>query len=187
MKQKFACLFIFSVLFFSASYSQITKGFWMFGGSGSIESGSTTVLNTTYKSTSIRLDPRGGYFFADKLAAGLTLAYDFQKSNVGSSFSEPSQSLGIGPFVRYYFLPIEKRVNILAEVNGAYSRVFDADAGALQYGFLGGIALFLNSTVALELLPGYRAYKTCGDIKSNKNSFVMNIGLQIHLERDRDN
>jgi hypothetical protein len=187
MKQKFACLFIFSVLFFSASYSQITKGFWMFGGSGSIETGSTTFLNTTYKSTYIRLDPRGGYFFADKLAAGLTLAYDFQKSAVGSGSPEAAQSLGIGPFVRYYFLPTEKRVNILTELNGAYSRVFDANAGSLQYGILGGVALFLNSSVALEILPGYRAYTTYGETKSKSNDFIINIGLQVHLERDRDN
>lgn len=187
MKQKIACLFVLYLVLAATSYAQITKGFWMFGGSGSLGTGSTTFLNNTYKSTYIKLDPRGGYFFKDKLAAGITLAYDFQKSGVGSIFLDPSQSLGLGPFIRYYFLPIDKKVNILAEINGAYSRVFDANAGSLQYGALTGVSIFLNSSVALEILPGYRIYTTYRDPKSRSNDFMINIGLQVHLERDQDN
>lgn len=177
-------LLIIASLTINYANSQITKGFWMFGGTGSVISGSTTTLNTTYKATAISLNPRGGYFIANKLATGLALNYDYQKSGVGTSFSEPSQAIGLSSFLRYYFLVPTNRINILSEINGGFNKPLNSNKAAFQYGFLGGIAIFLNSSVAIEILPGYRASTINGSTPSKLKTFILNIGLQVHLERN---
>jgi hypothetical protein len=180
MKQKFACVFVFSFLLISSSYSQITKGFWMIGGSGEFSSGKVVYSNMLYIPTTLQLKPKAGYFFFDKFASGLDVNYFFQKSSTGGPATK-SHSIGVGPFARYYFLEKDKRVNILSELYGAIMTEINISFSSLQYGFSGGVAVFLNSSVAIEFLPGYQGFKN-KDTRSNY--FVTRIGIQVHLEKD---
>ena len=164
--------------------SQITKGFWMFGGTGRIISGSTTLLNTQYKSTAINLNPRVGYFFINKLSAGLRLNYDYQKTVDGGGFPRSSQAFGAGPFIRYYFLKNDSRINLISELNGGFNKPTDSKNINYEFEVLGGIVLFLNSTVAVEILPGYNSYTTTGAAESKSKNFILNIGLQVHLQKE---
>lgn len=182
MKQKVACFFIFYFLISTVGYSQISKGFWVFGGSGSLSSGGATTNNLIFKSTSVNIKPRGGYFFIDKLATGLSFNYFFQKSSSGGP-STTTNGIGLGPFVRYYFLPTDKRVNVLAEVYGTYSTQIKSKVGVFEYGLTGGVAIFLNSSVALEILPGFQSFR---EKNSRSNYFITQIGLQVHLEKDKE-
>jgi hypothetical protein len=187
MKRKTIILLLIVIFFTTDTYCQLTKGFWLFGGNGSIISSSTTFMNTSYKYSSIILKPRAGYFIINNLALGLNLEYNYSKSGIGSPLITSSQAIGIGPFIRYYFLSEGKRYNLLGELNGNYNKNINSKDGYYQYSFLGGLAIFLNSSVAVEILPGYQGSNSIGSPnKSVSKNFIMNIGLQVHLERDRE-
>jgi hypothetical protein len=185
MKQKFICLFFFSVLFTSPSYTQITKGFWMFGGNGSFENSKTNYPQGQLKVTTIRISPNAGYFLVDKFAAGLRIDLLHTK---GGSITPPYSkytTLQVGPYLRYYFLAADKRFNLLAEVGGSYltNKANDSGVNSFEFNSMGGAVVFLNSSVGIEMLAGYKAGKS---ESTPYNSLSFLIGLQIHLERDKD-
>lgn len=64
------------------SYSQITRENWLVGGNGSF----TVFKVRDEKSRYLQLSPNIGYFFIDKLAAGLKLSYEYNKLGI-SGFS----------------------------------------------------------------------------------------------------
>jgi hypothetical protein len=186
MKQKFAFLFIFSVLLVPGSYSQITKGFWMFGGNGSFEHSKTTYPQGQIKVTNIRVSPNAGYFLVDKFAAGLRVDVLHTK---GGSITPPFSkytTLQVGPYLRYYFLKADKRFNLVSEAGVSYftNKASDSQVNSFEFNSLAGAVVFLNSSVGLEMLASYKAGKA-ESIPYNNFGFL--IGLQIHLERDRDN
>jgi len=181
MKQKIACLFICSFFISTVGYSQISKGFWMFGGTGEFSSGKVVNNDLLNIATTLQLKPKAGYFFVDKLAGGLSVNFFYQKSSAGGPMSK-SYSLGVGPFARYYFLEKSKRVNILTELHGALLSDLGSDSRSVEFGFSGGVAVFLNSSVAIEFLPGYQGLR---DKSISSNYFITKIGIQVHLEKDR--
>jgi hypothetical protein len=187
MKRKILTITLLFCSFALQSTAQIKKGFWMFGGSGSITASTTTSSNIEYKYSSIILKPRAGYFFMNQLAAGLNLEYSSQKSGIGSPTRSSSKAMGIGPFIRYYILPPEKMANLLFELNGNYSKNVNSKDGFYQYSFLCGFVIFLNSSVAVEILLGYQGgHSTGSTTKTVSRNFITNIGLQVHLERNRE-
>ena len=151
----------------------------MLGGSGEFSAGKVVNNNLLYIPTTLQLKPKAGYFFFDKFAAGLDVNYTFQKSSTGGPMVK-SHLIGVGPFARYYFLENDKRVNILSELHGAIMTEINTSFRSLQYGFSGGVAVFLNSSVAIEFLPGYQGFK---DRYSRSNYFITRIGIQVHLEK----
>lgn len=181
MKQKIACLFLFAFFISRVGYSQISKGFWMFGGSGEFSSGKVVNNDLLYIPTTLQLRPKAGYFFIDKFAAGLNLNFFFQRSSTGGPASK-SSSLGVGPFTRYYFLEKSKQVNILSELHGTFLTDLNSNSKGVEFGFSAGIAVFLNSSVAIEFLPGYQGLR---DKFSTSNYFTTKIGIQVHLEKNR--
>jgi hypothetical protein len=185
MKQKFACLFVFSFLLTASSYSQITKGFWMFGGNGSFENSKTNYPQGQIKVTNIRISPNAGYFLVDKFAAGLRIDLLHTK---GGSITPPYSrytTLQVGPYLRYYFLNTDKRFNLLSEAGVSYitNKASDSRNNSFEFNSLAGAVVFLNSSVGIEMLAGYKAGKS-ESIPYNSLSFL--VGLQIHLERDKD-
>ncbi len=168
------------------SNSQITKGNWLIGGNGMFSKDKTIFPSGENVATQIDITPRIGYFIADHFAVGILGNYGWvstKMNNIKSSYS----NYGIGPFVRYYFLPLENRTNLLVETNGAYNEqannAISAKSGFISYSVSAGPVIFLNSSVGLEFLLGYKGYKeTKNDTKSNGIHF--SIGIQYHLERD---
>ena len=168
------------------SNSQITKGNLMLGGNINYSSTNFNSENfgVPHKYYSLQIKPNIGYFFVDKFAAGLKVGInkEGEKANNYTDFN-------VGPFIRYYFLHPEKKINILTEAN-------------YQYGFLGiplsnntstsknsfalsaGPVFYFNTSVGLEFLVSYSTYKFSG-IKGSNNTIMFGLGLQVHLEKEK--
>lgn len=58
----------------------------------------------------LHIMPDAGYFFADKIAGGIRASFT-DYSDAGDSYRD----LLIGPFARYYFLPVAQKTNIFLE------------------------------------------------------------------------
>ena len=185
----FRKLFFFATilfLFFINTSGQITKGFWMFGGNGSLRSGTFSLPGNEFKSTQINIQPRVGFFPTDKFATGILWNYSFSKNKPSIGSSGSASTFGVGPFIRYYLLSKEKQVNILAEANGLYNwqtGSLNSKSGQTEYSIVAGPAIFLNSSVAVEILTGYRHSKETQSNGSLGKEFLIQIGLQVYLER----
>jgi len=172
---------IISILFFSISMkSQITKGYWMLGGDANFHYGKTIVEGIgSSDSQSFIIRPQLGYFIKDKVALGLISEFYF--SNEGNS-----KSAYLNPFVRYYFLDTEKKLNIFSEASFAYQvtvyKNSDDKPISKGYSFKSGLVYFVNDVVGLEFSVKYTKGKF-----NNSNDIVHGIkagfGLQIHLEK----
>ena len=58
-----------------AGFSQISKGQWLVGGTAGFASEKTG----DFKTTTVNISPDAGYFFVDRLAAGLRVGFTSQK------------------------------------------------------------------------------------------------------------
>lgn len=185
MKIKFLILI---VLFSTLSYSQLTKKNWLVGGSGSFKSTKVEKLSDGTKPYDDRvvfnISPNIGYFFYDKLAAGIKLSYTYD-----NIYNQKYQYFGAGPFIRYYFLKPEKRINLLLQAQYNYyeggGKTIDGnDTGKFHnngFGFKTGPVIFFNSSVALELTLDYNSTRL--NSTSLENEFMIGLGFQIHLEK----
>lgn len=185
-------LFFATLLFTMTTNAQITKGNWMVGGDASFSSSSYKTknqngLDVTSTTNDIIINPNIGYFFMDKLVAGTSLginSHKFSSSSTGGTVKDYS----FGPFVRYYFMKPDKRVNILAQVSYFYG-INNNTAGESKstgYNFKTGPVVFLNSSVGIEFLLEYNSLKYPGfgyNAFETKNTFQVGLGLQIHLKK----
>lgn len=174
MKNIFLALFLFCI--YSVSNAQITQGNILAGGAVSFTSqkysgagGSTNVLH---------IMPDAGYFFADKIAGGIRASFTDYSDAVDSY-----RDLLIGPFARYYFLPVAQKTNIFLEGSFAAGIQkydgFDAESKS-QFGFSAGPAFFLNPHVAVEATLNWSSLKYKDD-NGRFNTFGLAIGFQVHL------
>lgn len=155
----------------------------MVGGSGNYKSTKTEKLSDGTKPIGDRviftIAPDVGYFFYDKLAAGINLSYTYD-----NIFDLDYQYFGIGPIVRYYFLKPDKMVNAFLQGNYYYYEGGGNNNGRFHnngYGFKAGSAIFLNSSVALELSLDYISNRL--NSTSKEETIMIGIGFQIHLEK----
>ena len=190
--KKTILLIIAANLTFHSVKSQITKGNWMVGGnfnySNSKSSGSASFNS---KNREITIMPTAGYFIFDKGAIGLKSMLTFSKESYnltdGTEIANSQNILGVGPFLRYYFLPIENRVNAFSEASIFYKETITNGRGngrALDYYLLGGIAIFLNSSIGIEFTLGYNNTKEI-NIDSKLKDVRFGIGFQIYLEKEK--
>ena len=176
-------LFIASLLFSLTANAQITKGYWMVGGSGSFKTTTTETINTGSKSeyTILEISPNIGYFFADKIAGGINTNFYYNPYEGASNIG-----YGVGPFLKYYFLDTEKLVNVFVEASYLYfENTNKSDVGGFtrspnnSYGLKAGPVVYFNDSVALELALEYSR------VNINKtvieNNFLISVGFQIHL------
>jgi hypothetical protein len=169
--------------------SQITKRNWMVGGNGEFSSGKTSFpTGGDVSSTRININPKIGYFPIDHFAFGLLFNYERNAEKPNNSNATRYTNIGIGPFARYYFLPSEKNINILVEGNGAYNQqsnnLVSTKSAFISYALLTGPVIYFNSSVGIEFLLGYKGYKTT-DVDTKNSRFSFNIGIQVHLEKDK--
>ncbi|MFG6685084.1 hypothetical protein ACGK9U_00770 [Mariniflexile sp. HNIBRBA6329] len=161
--------------------AQITEGNWMVGGDASFYNSKIKGENeeSLGSSNGIRLYPNIGYFFIDQFAGGLNANFNYGKPSGGLS----NVGFGLGPFVRYYFLNPEKRINVFADANYNYyyskTKGFPVSNGS-NYRFKAGPVIYFNSSVGLELTLDYSSTKF--DTYTS-NDFRFALGLQIHLEK----
>lgn len=189
-------LFAFSTFFFKAQ-SQLTKGIWLVGGSGSFysyhEDYQTPSVDVTAKYTTIDVSASIGYFSIDKLSGGLRPYFSSFKGESSGGGIINYHRLAVGPFARYYFLNTEKPFNLLADVS--YQFGTNRDNAGLSYkgkfnmfSIMAGPEVFFNTSAGLEILMGYAQKITSLDnspqaSKSNKKGLQVSLGFQLHLER----
>lgn len=179
MKKITVLIFISFIL--SKSYGQLTKGNWLVGGYARFTKQKQKLLNSDVNSFVANISPNVGYFFADKFAAGVRPGVGFFRSN-SRGVIQKSTTLGVGPFVRYYFLSVENRTNLFAESSYRYVTDFN---GFRENTFTisAGPAIFFNSSVGLELTLNYELFRS-NAATSLARTFFLNIGFQIHLEKE---
>ena len=153
--------------------AQIEKGTWLLGGSASFSSNATTGAGNSNFTTVI--SPMAGYFIKDKLAIGTQVAFQSQ-SSVYSSFS-------IAPFVRYYFLPKDKKLNLFGNGSFGYqstSYTIGGSASTTSWQLAAGPELFITDNIGLTFTLSYGS-SSSGN--SSMNTVSTNIVFQIHLNK----
>jgi hypothetical protein len=172
---------------------QVSKNNWLLGGNLSYsksKSKGLDAVNSTIRT--IDLMPNVGYFVLDKFVIGVKPAIQLRKELNpqldGSITTNTTTSFGIGPFVRYYFLDKDNRINIFSDIGGNYntvthkSSIIDYKYISLDYSLFAGTAIFLNSSIGLEFMLGYVNSRDL-EFDARGEIFQFRIGLQIHLEK----
>ncbi len=168
--------------------SQITKGNWLVGGNGHFSSQIEDLNGTEVRGLNIKTSPTIGYFFIDKFAGGLKTNLTYSKIKFNGGVSK-STGVGIGPFLRYYFLDTDKRVNLLAETTYQYIFYKSNNGGSSDknnvYTISAGPIIYFNSSVGIEFTGNYEIFNSKRTATSAK-TFYLSIGFQIHLEKDNN-
>ena len=163
---------IFLIFIFYTVSGQTEKGDWLVGG--------RVDLNTGENSTHIGFSPSAGFFVIDKLAVGGNVSLNYSKTG-----ENKITSLGIGPFVRYYFTDAKARPLLHGAFNYLSSKVKTPQVSTTNNGvnFLiaAGLALFINDNVAIEPLAGY-SYSKFEDFDGS-GGFNFGIGFQVYLRK----
>ena len=178
-------LFVLSLLLSSLlSFSQISKKQWLVGGDGTF-----SIINPSYnysKYRSMEFSAGGGYFLINKLAVGIRAGYKHNMEsgeNTNIYYKQTSTQINVRPFVRYYFLPINRKLNLLTDVSYYHGWVRDENlygyskGKTFGYSFASGPAFFITPNSALELTLNYDYDKSWYYTKS----WRMKVGFQIHL------
>lgn len=162
---------LWTAVIYSAN-AQTEKGDWLVGG--------RVDLNTGENSTQIRFNPNAGYFVIDNLAMGGNFAIDYAKSG-----DVKATDFGLGPFARYYFTKSNAKPLIHTAFNYISSKVKGPNTSITNNGFnflaAGGVALFMNQNVSLEILAGY-SHTKYKDFDGS-GGFSLGIGFQVYLTK----
>jgi hypothetical protein len=100
------------------------------------------------------------------------------------AYSSQGTFLGFGPFLRYYFLPVENRINIFGESRYQYSIDFNGH-NQNNFIFSAGPVIYFNNSVGLEFAVNYDILNSTISNASTK-TISFDIGFQIHLEKDKN-
>jgi hypothetical protein len=205
-------LFI-TVLFF------INQGFAQDEGFGKVRRGSLTLDgsiygnvnsysydNTDYSSFEFRFNPSFGVFVASNFEIGLSLSEGYSKSTYDyhsgsyTSTTEFTESLtGLSFYSNVYFGSGRIKPFVGAGLgvfvaNSTTKTTYDnTDDSALELGFdlNGGIAIFLNHAVSLNIMLDYTrtSFSTLDDSENSDNNYGINsiyfgTGIRVYLPRD---
>ena len=152
--------------------AQTQKDDWMTGG--------TLRVNTARNSSQFEFSPSIGYFLIDALAIGARLA--IQSEKLGNN---RVNDFGFGPYARYFFG--SNKVMPFFEGNAEFSnRTYQTGSvSSKEQAFSvfggGGISVFLNESVALEGILGYK--NTRMKNQSGYGGLNLRIGFQVYLSR----
>jgi opacity protein-like surface antigen len=184
-------IFILTLLFSSLiSVAQINKDQWLVGGNGTLSFPNPSFTESKFRT--IEVNGNGGIFLLNRLAAGIRFGYSHIKES-GTVFSnnqyyeQTERQINTGPFVRYYFLPTTKRLNLLAEASyyrgWAKSANLDGYSKSNRHGyaFSAGPSLFLAPNIALEMTLNYEHDQSW----YKSSALKVKIGFQIHLGKIR--
>ena len=186
-------LLLLQIAITSTLFSQTKKGQFLIGGAINFESVNEDYsINETHKSSNFFVSPSVGYFIINNLATGLRMSfdsYDSKSNNLETKFSSTS----ILPFVRYYVLPIRKKVNAFVDVSYIHKKTrwssfnnspyYEKSKG---YQVSAGPSIFLTDQVALEFTLGFKHTKSDGVQPKNSNTVSSGFGLQIHLGKNKN-
>lgn len=204
------------ILIFQSANAQLKKNQWMVGGVAEFSYDNSEETPNNVKSetklTAYEVSPGIGYFFADRFCAGLRVSFvgltnknEFEASTIFSTSYSKSEiknsGIGISPFLRYYFLPVGKKVNLFADASYAYTMEKSKVKSIVAYGdnqnpptitesrssrklnsnnfmLAAGPAFFINQNVSFELTIGYGLKKE-GKNDITTNRIMFGTGFQV--------
>lgn len=169
--RKLIAFFSLTLIFYTVN-AQTEQGDWIIGG--------RVDLNTGENSTQIRFNPGAGFFVINNLAVGGNFIIDYAKAG-----DLKTTDFGLGPFARYYF----SRSNAKPLLHTAFNYISSKAEGpntsitntGINFLVAGGVALFINENVAVEILAGYSRTKF-KDFKGS-GGFSLGIGFQVYLSK----
>jgi len=152
--------------------AQTQKQDWIVGG--------RIDLNTGENSTHIGFSPSAGIFVIDNFAIGANFLIDYNKSG-----DVKATDFGVGPFLRYYFLKGMVKPILHTSVNYLSSKykspAFSTTNNGSNILAAGGVALFINENVSVEILAGY-SHTKYKDFDGS-GGFSLGIGFQVYLSK----
>jgi hypothetical protein len=167
--------YILSILLlgiFIISNGQTEKGDWLVGG--------RVDLNTGENSTHVGFSPNAGIFIINNFAVGGNLLIDYNKSG-----DVKATDFGIGPFARYYFTTSKARPLVHLAFNYLSSKykspAFSSTNNGSNFLGAGGVAVFINENVSIEILAGY-SHTKYKDFDGS-GGFNLGIGFQVYLNK----
>ncbi len=177
----------------TTAFAQINKGQFLIGGNINFESiKDENSINGTNESTNYYISPNIGYFIINKLAGGLRIDfghYNSKSINIETHFNTTT----ISPFLRYYVLPVPKKVNAFIDVRYIFNKTkwsSPSNEGYYEkkngYNISAGPSIFLTDKIALEFTLGYKHTKSDNFGITKSNTFNSGLGLQIHLGKVRN-
>lgn len=169
-------LFSFLTLLSIQALAQTEKGTTLVGGSLNLQ---TTSNNSTFS-----INPNLGFFPANNFAIGANVVLNFSKLD-----SLKTNTIGLGPYVRYYFGKTQTKPFVTTEVNFLHRSIKNTavasklDEKSNGVGFLLGLgfAAFVNDMVAVEGLTGYNYSKF--NASPGSSGFAMRFGFQLYFNR----
>ena len=169
--RKIIAVILLTSIFYTVK-AQTEKGDWIVGG--------RVDLNTGENSTQIRFNPGAGVFVINNLAIGGNFVIDYAKSG-----DLKTTNFGFGPFARYYFTQGNAKPLLHTAFNYISSKAKGPSTSITNNGinFLaaGGVALFINQNVAVEILAGY-SHTKFKDFDGS-GGFNLGIGFQVYLSK----
>jgi hypothetical protein len=186
-------LIFFLIILSLKSFTQIYKGQWLIGGNAAFSYSQANEYNNKIKLSSLTFSPSGGLFFLNRLAGGLKFDLGEETYHYTSISKSRNTFISIGPFLRYYFLQPEQKINLFAEGGygfsfGKYRNFYDVNYTyhSSTFSFKAGPALLLNEHTALEVTLGY-IHSTRGPIDTAVTNVIqIGVGLQIHFGKRKD-
>lgn len=160
---------------FGLANAQIQKGNWMVGGS---------VANMQFTNNlNLTLNPKAGYFVADRFVVGAGVDLSVSKTK-GSS--DVATNWGIAPFARYYFTSTEidsmlKNGAFFAEGSagfGGNNTNSGSSTNGVNLGLGAGYAYFITPNVSLEGMLKLSTTTGVGDPTANLGA---SVGFNIYL------
>jgi hypothetical protein len=184
--KKIILLFLLTSIFWNNADSQITRENWLIGGAASYSSlkNKGNGIPRNYQ-IEFQLSGNVGYFFLDKFVGGLKPVFESNKV-INGSIAVSSGTYELGPFLRYYFLPADRRVNILSEFSYEFGITPSSGNPTLYSNNISGLIgceAFFNQSVGVEFTIGYSSLKYTKSTGS-VNTIIAGIGFQFHLEKD---
>lgn len=160
------------------SQPNILKGDFLGGGGISIDFSKYKDIPDS-KTTYFSIDPEFGFFFIDRFAGGVKLEFSSEKEE---GDNDAYTEFTVRPFIQYYFLPTEKKVNLFA--NASYGFGSEGQANKESFNFYqikAGPAFFLNEHTALEAGVYYKSYSGDAFNDERLNNFGLRLTLQLHF------
>ena len=165
-----------------------SKGKWLVGPSLGFASSSEDDGNNTVKTSTMSIQPELGYFIADDLSIGLSLAFGAEQIRVDGTASDKQSWMFVAPTLRYY-LPIASKFHFLGKLQvpiGSYKTTLDAgvDVDEKTTGFgvqaIPAFAFFPSNKIAIELSFGSLYFSSTKFGGTTQNDF----GLAVLSDND---
>jgi hypothetical protein len=183
---KFSLIIIILLLALSDLYGQdaLNKGVYSIAGSAQYSSSVQNVDGNSYTFNTGNISPQFTFFIANHISVGAAVSYNYSffKGPEGNNLEQVSKNtyLTLGPSIRYYFNAKKVVPFLEASFNyGVYGIENIPAQTSYNYGFKGGLEIFLSRSVALEPSIGYSRINS--NYFGDSDNFDLGVGVSYFI------